>query len=247
MRSIVGGILLGLSASCGQAQAGDIALDVALGQLAPLQHLHAEPSPLSRTRDVANVTREKSGTGFFVDDAGHMLTARHAAEDCVGLVVAKEGRAMTAHLVALSPSADLALIKVSRTFGLAGVFPNHVMASSNDMVFASAYDRLQASRGLLANATVASSPGSDVLVIDSDVSFGASGAPVLDGRGLVQGVVSRRMAVGRVLAVSASDAKSFLSSNGIRFEQDDRSQLDGAGSRADRAGSISARVICLQN
>jgi S1-C subfamily serine protease len=241
MRSIVSGLVLGLSASDGQAR------DIDFGQFAPPQPVYAEASPLPRTWDVAYATREKSGTGFFVDDAGHMLTARHVAEDCVGLTVAKEGRAVTAHVVALSPRADLALIKVSRTLGLASVFPSHVMASSNDMVFASAYDRLQASRGLLANATVASSPGSNALVIDSDVSFGASGAPVLDGRGLVQGVVSRRIAAGRVLAVSVSEAKSFLSSNGIRFEQDDRSQLGGAGSRADRAASISARVICLQD
>jgi S1-C subfamily serine protease len=178
-----------------------------------------------------------------------MLTARHAADDCVNLVVAKEGRAVAAHLVALSPSADLALLKVSRTLGLAAVFPSHVVASGHDMVFASAYDKLQASRGLLANATVAASPatGAAALEIDSDVTFGASGAPVLDGRGLVQGVVSRRIATGRVLAVSAGDAKAFLGANSVRFEQDDRSQLSGAGSRADRAASISARVICLQN
>jgi trypsin-like peptidase len=242
---IVSGLLLGMAAACGQAHGRDIAW----GQVAPLERERPEASPLSRTRDVASVTREKSGTGFFVDDLGHLLTARHAADDCVRLVVAKEGRAVTAQVVALSPSVDLAIIKIARTIGLAAVFPDQVQAGRNDMVFASAYDRLQASRGMLANATVAGGPANEAgaLVIDSDVSFGASGAPVLDGGGLVQGVVSRRIATGRVLAVGAGEAKIFLAANGVRFAQDDRSQLAGGGSRADRAASISARVICLQD
>jgi len=239
--------LLGLPLGpCCQASAQDIVRAVAP---MAVPRVHIEPSPLSRTWEFASATREKTGTGFFVDDSGHMLTARHAADDCTGLVVAKEGRAVAARVVALSAANDLALIKVPRTLGLAAVFPRRSVASSNDMVFASGYDRLQANRGMLANATVAASPasGADALVIDSDVTFGASGAPVLDGRGLVQGIVSRRIATGRVVAVAAGDAKTFLAANGVQFEQDDRSQISGAGSRADRAASISARVICLQN
>ena len=103
-------------------------------------------------------------------------------------------------------------------------------------------------RSMLANATIAANAGATgSLLIDSDITFGASGAPVLDGRGLVQGIVSRRIAERRVLAVSAAEAKSFLSANGVPIEQDDRSQIAGASVRADRAASISARVICVQN
>ncbi len=104
--------------------------------------------------------------------------------------------------------------------------------------------------GTLANATVVSSYGGSeagYLVIDSTVTFGASGAPVLDSRGLVEGVISRRTMVNRVLAVGAAESKAFLVSNGIHFDQDDRPQIAGGGSRANRAASISARVTCLQN
>jgi serine protease Do len=50
-----------------------------------------------------------------------------------------------------------------------------------------------------------------------------------------------------VLAVSAAEAKTFLDANGAHVEQDDRSQIAGASARADRAASISARVVCVQN
>src|SRR5437762_306567 len=164
-----------------------------------------------------------------------MLTARHAAEDCSRLVVAKEGRVVSARLVALAPHVDLALIKLPKTLGLAAVFPRGGRAGVNDMVFAAAYDTLPAMLtrgGILANATVVSGLGGDPgnLVIDSDVTFGASGAPVLDSRGLVEGVVSRRATVNRVVAVGAAETKAFLAGNGIRFDQDDRPQIAGGAS-----------------
>ena len=121
------------------------------------------------------------------------------------------------------------------------------------MVFAAAYDTLpgmMARGGTLANATVASNLGGSedgYLVIDSNVTFGASGAPVLDSRGLVEGVISRRTMINRVLTVGAAEAKSFLTGNGVRIQEDDRPQIAGGSSRANRAASISARVTCLQN
>jgi S1-C subfamily serine protease len=219
------------------------------------------PSPrqpaehLSRTvgtrSDATTITREKSGTAFFVDDVGRMLTAGHAAADCTRLVVAKEGRVVGARVVAISSQFDLALIQVARTLGLSAVFPRSAKAAANDMMFAAAYDTLPgmtARGGTLANATV-SSNGAEAgyLAIDSNVMFGASGAPVLDGRGLVQGVISRRTGFDHVLAVDAVQAKAFLVANHIAFQEDDRPQIAGSAARANRAASISARVTCLQN
>jgi serine protease Do len=197
--------------------------------------------------------RVLNSTGFFVDEAGHLLTARHAVENCTRVIVAKETHRIIARVVAQSSRYDLALVKVAKTLGLAAVFPRSVTASANDMVFAAAYDTLPglpSSGGVLANARVTSSFGGSEaghLVIESPVTFGASGAPVLDKNGLVQGVVSRRTTINRVLAVGAGEAKSFLAANGVRVDEDDRPQLAGSASRAHRAASISAHVTCLQD
>jgi hypothetical protein len=50
-----------------------------------------------------------------------------------------------------------------------------------------------------------------------------------------------------VLAVDAVQAKAFLLANHVAFQEDDRPQIAGSASRANRAASISARVTCLQN
>jgi len=150
----------------------------------PAEHL---ARTVGTKTDATTITRETSGTAFFVDDSGHMLTADHAAADCTRLIVAKEGHVVAARVVAISSQFDLALIQVARTLGLSAVFPRSTKATANDMTFAAAYDTLPgmtARGGTLANATVSSS-GTDAgyLPIDSNVSFGASGAPVLDGSG----------------------------------------------------------------
>jgi S1-C subfamily serine protease len=210
-----------------------------------------EPSkPLALPHDPPLIGRVLKGTAFFVDQSGHMLTARHAVEHCARIVISKEQHRTQARLLALSAKYDLALIKVSKTLGLAAVFPRAAAAGANEMVFADAYDALPRLRdtGVLANSRVqhdSSEPGH--LIIDSPVTYGASGAPVLDKRGLVQGVISRRTRLDRVLAVGLTETKAFLAANGIHFEQDDRPQVSAFTPSAARAASISAHVTCLTN
>jgi serine protease Do len=211
----------------------------------------APPKPLTRA-DLPPVEHgERAGTGFFVDDHGHLLTARHVVQGCGRIVVHKEGRSMSARLVAMSTPYDLALLRTPKTRGIAAVFPRTVEASINSMVFAADYTTLPTMvtrGGTLANASVSKTSGGEEaghIAITSTVTFGASGAPVLDSRGLVEGVISRKTNINRVLAVGAAGAKSFLASNNVRPQEDDRPQLSGSASRAHRAASISARVVCL--
>lgn len=208
-----------------------------------------KPKELALPVPVSPIRRQLAGTGFFVDESGHLITARHVVESCRRILVSKEQHRIAGRLLSSDARLDLALIKIPKTLGIAAVFPGATGARINDMVFAGAYDRLAGLRiggGVLANARVTGGGEGGMLAIDAPLTFGASGAPVLDRLGLVQGVVSRRTAKDRVLAVSAADAKAFLAARGIHALQDDRPQISGATSRADRAASISARVTCLQ-
>lgn len=208
-------------------------------------------NPLSLPPSSSGTVRR--GTGFFVDGAGHMLTARHAVANCARVTIDKEGRALTAHVVALSQRYDLALLKVARTLGIPAVFSRHPGPRISEMAFADAYNKLPnmlTRDGTLANSVIGMNPGSAQVghvVLRSEITFGASGAPVLDSRALVAGVVVRKNGHGLVAAVGAAESKAFLSDHGVRFFEDDRAQLAVTGSRAHRAASISARVTCLQH
>lgn len=207
------------------------------------------PKPLALPPQSPAVRRQLTGTGFFVDDNGHLITAHHVIDNCSRVMVAKDQQRVFANVVALSAHQDLALLQVPSTLGIAAVFPSSVHASVNEMVFAGAYDALpglQVGGGVIANARVLGGAEGGDLAMDSPVTFGASGAPVLDRLGLVQGVVSRRTASDRVVAVGAPQVKAFLVGNGVHIVEDDRPQISGFASRANRAASISVRVTCLQ-
>ncbi len=228
-------------------------LSTSAGAQSPVPGQHPQqlkpPNALALPPATPSIHRQLTGSGFFADETGHVLTAAHVVVNCARVMITKEHRHAFAKLVARSSGADLALLKAPRTLGLAAVFPRSVIAAPNDMVFAGAYDKLAELRlggGLLANATVTGEGEGGALALVSPARPGASGAPVLDRFGLVQGVISRRTATDRVMAVSVATAKAFLLAHGVRIAQDDRPQLDGSASRADRAASISVRVTCLQ-
>jgi serine protease Do len=200
----------------------------------------------------SNIGLELSSTGFFVDNNGHLLTARHAALDCTQLYVAKEDRVLKAKLVASSQAHDLALLKTGETLGLPAVFTRSSDLAANDMVFAAGYEALQdvlAQGGALSNAVVADADpaGEDAEIeLVSDATYGASGAPVLSSTGLVIGMITHLGLEGRVFATSADKIKAFIAATHVAYEEDDRPQLGTLQDRAHRAETISANVLCFK-
>jgi serine protease Do len=195
---------------------------------------------------------ELTGTGFFVDTSGHLLTANHAADHCARLYVEKEGRTLPADVVAQSPSNDLAVLKIRETLGLPAIFAVDAYSEANEMVFASGYQVLQgvlARGGALYNAVVAGSKDADPaadLELVSNATHGASGAPVMNANGLVIGVVTHSTGFQKVHATNGEVTKSFLAASHITFKQDSRAQLSAFQDHAHRAETISASVVCFK-
>lgn len=186
-------------------------------RLEPTKPLSLSPQMMDR--------RALNSTAFFINDLGYLLTARHAVENCIRVVISKEKHWYSGRVVAISAKYDLAILKVSKTLGIPAVFSRSNAASTNDMVFAGSYDALaglQMGGGVLANARVITSfieSEDGHLIIDSPVTFGASGAPVLDKNGLVQGVVSRRTTVNRGLRWALHQSKRFCSAAAYRLNR----------------------------
>lgn len=200
-------------------------------------------------RGAANLT----STGFYVDDAGHVLTAGHAVGGCRRIVVASNGQPQEAAVIARSQKKDLALLKVERSLGAAAVFAREVDVERPGLVFAAGYQdlpQLLAEGGALSNAVLRSGRESraasgDIELI-SDASFGTSGAPVLASSGLAIGVVTHKKASGQVFAVHADPAKEFLRAQGVLVREDDRPRLTVWQDRASFAARMSVTVHCAR-
>lgn len=197
-----------------------------------------------------------NATGFFIDMEGTVLTARHAVQGCQNLYTLKDGRVARAELVAASKETDLALVKSAIEPYLAAVFATDTAVRGSRPVFAAGYDALRHMKDrakVLYNgfALDRSARTEEVrFMLFSGAAHGASGSPVLNGEGLVVGLVARRETAGAlsgqsvVVAVSGSAIKAFLRQAGVAFRESDRAEIGPLQARAPRAATLSVGILC---
>ena len=140
-----------------------------------------------------------SGTGFFWDDAGHIVTNFHVIEDANRFVVTLADQSeFEAELVGVAAEKDLAVLKVDRpeakmrplALGNSGslVVGQHVLALGNPF----GLDQTLTTGVVSALGRELKSPAGriirDVIQTDAAINPGNSGGPLLDSRGRLVGV-----------------------------------------------------------
>lgn len=191
------------------------------------------------------------GSGFFADEQGHILTARHVVARCGAPYVRKGSRLYRAELVHISEEFDIALLALDKTRGLSAVFTARPGAAANEAAFAASYAELPGiihTGGAWSNAVIAdgAGAGSANMTLVSRAAEGASGAPVLNSKGLVAGMVTHRLTGDKILAVKAETIKAYLAAQGISYLQDSRPQLSAFQDRARRAATLSVGILCYE-
>lgn len=151
-----------------------------------------------RVDSVDPATRQGGiGTGFFINEAGQVLTAYHVVSDgTLFQVNTLSGKAYAARLTAFDAAADVALLTVEGR----GPFPYLKLATRaprlGETVLAignSGGDYLQPRRGQLLRADVPAGRADfpqGTLELSAPLAPGDSGGPIIDGNGRAIGVVS---------------------------------------------------------
>jgi S1-C subfamily serine protease len=140
-----------------------------------------------------------TGSGFLIDDQGHVLTNAHVVEGAsrVEVQFSEDGESQEAEVVGSDPSSDLALLKVDDTQGATPLpLGDSSRAEVGDAVVAIGnpfgLDRTVTSGIVSALQRQIQAPNgfsiSDVIQTDAAINPGNSGGPLLDGRGRVIGV-----------------------------------------------------------
>lgn len=143
-----------------------------------------------------------TGTGFVIDDDGHILTNAHVVEGAneIQVEIGDEGQSRSAELVGMDPSSDVALLDVDEDDDLTKLqmgesrkvdVGDPVVAIGNPF----GLDRTVTAGIVSAKARQIQAPNgfsiSDVLQTDAAVNPGNSGGPLLDGSGRVIGINSQ--------------------------------------------------------
>lgn len=175
-----------------------------------------------------------SGTGFFVNSEGAMLTNAHVVNGCRAVTV--DGQ--PADIVTVSQTFDLAVVKPRNVEDIAPLYFSRTEAGLNADITIAGYPLhgllggLNVSRGSI--SAMKGLGGDETSVqISAPVQPGNSGGPVIDRSGNIVGVVVSKLdamlladATGDIaqnvnFAIRGSMAKIFLQTNGIYFEEHD--------------------------
>ena len=197
-----------------------------------------------------------SGTGFFINDQGLILTNRHVVKGAKTLLVIMNGKKQaSAEVVMIDEEQDLALVKLKVTkdktpfVNLAKTDNPGDGAECTVMGFP-LIDRLggaiKITRGIVSSGS-ASEKGADI-VTDAKVNPGNSGGPMLDKFGNVMGVVTMKSANSQFedsygMAISAGKVRKFLEKNKIVVMLGD---VSGASLNAEEiAAKVKPAAVCI--
>jgi serine protease Do len=225
-----------------------------------------EPVMIPVTKHVDASALDSGATGFFVNESGDVLTARHVVEGCQSLFVIKDAQVARAKVRAVSAEQDLAVLVSGIRPLLAASFAKTVDVSSGQPLFAAGYkvlrhmsDRATTMYNALARSGPTGMRRSGKLTLLSSAVNGASGSPVLNQAGLVVGLVTDRAQTSNedprafvtrsgpasyVIAVSGDAIKAFLDANRVPFVETNVPQLEPMQAHAPRAATVEVGVLC---
>lgn len=184
---------------------------------------------LGNSRPEKTDRQASTGTGFFVNESGVLLTNAHVIEDCMTIEI--DGQ--PAEVLAVSSTFDLAALGIDGANRTPLPFATDEIRLNADITIAGyplhgLLGGLNISRGAI--SAMKGLNGDEItLQISAPVQPGNSGGPMVDQYGNVVGVVVSKLNALKVanltgdisqnvnFAIRGSMAKTFMNTNGIRF------------------------------
>lgn len=189
----------------------------------------------SFTLQNSKISKQATGTAFFVSREGHALTNYHVVNTCKEIHVT--GRNGVVNLVTSDSVNDLALLQVpekNAEMALMNPDPSKLRQGEDVIVFGYPFNSVLSSGGNLTPGTLSALTGlgnnTNGIQITAPIQVGSSGSPVLDKKGNVIGVVSMKLndgvaarATGQIpqnvnFAVNGQTTKAFLEANKVPYK-----------------------------
>jgi S1-C subfamily serine protease len=225
----------------------------------------ATPRPAVVTKPKPSVPLDRhqsSGTGFFVNTDGYLVTNAHVVNECNSIVIFSSKRESDkATLVATDTTNDLAILRTILKPETTATIRSGVRLGENVAAFGFPLAGTLASSGNFTPGSVTALSGlgddSRYLQISAPVQPGNSGGPLLDQSGAAVGVVSAKLNALKFMVANDGDIPqnvnfaikgrmlaSFLESSHIAFTERGISPAIPPPELADMAAAMSVFILC---
>jgi S1-C subfamily serine protease len=193
----------------------------------------------------------KAGTGFIVNDAGIVVTARHVVEGCAKVSTIKDGHVLPVKQSTIVKEMDIAILQTQVSTQSPAILEtdNHLKAGEPVYFFdASTLRRNASDHPLVYNGFIDGDQSREAatFTIKGNAFPGDSGGPVLNSKGHVVGMVIQRQKYSQwVVAVTPVALKMAL--DFVKVPYSTSSANDGnALYEQSRASAVSVGILCLK-
>jgi S1-C subfamily serine protease len=206
-------------------------------------------------------TALRTGSGFAVSDATHIVTNAHVVEGCRSLRVLLGGRAEPARLLATDTQADLALLQTSVAMPRLALRASPAVRLGESVIaFGFPLAGSLSQEGNLTTGNVSALAGlrddPQYLQMTAPVQPGNSGGPLLDEAGHVIGVITAKLDAVSIarrtgdipqnvnFAVKAGVLEDFLQRNRVAYDKQATDRRLAVADIAESAKAASVRIEC---
>ena len=212
-----------------------------------------KPKPdLNKTYKVA------SGTGFYVSNAGHVITNDHVVDGCKGIKVQSTGTDISTVLLATDPKNDLALLKASHTPSIYFSISNNDPEELQDVIvagypFGDAFSStIKFTQGVVSSLAGIGNDYSQ-FQIDAAIQPGNSGGPIVDSYGNILGVAVAKLGLKKIMddygvvpentnfGIKASAVRNLMVGNNVKV----KSPQSKTVTTSEKVKSIKAATVHL--
>ncbi len=209
-----------------------------------------------------NVTPEASGTGFYIDNEGTIVTAAHVVAECIFVEVNHKGQTFTADVAKSSNLLDLAVLTTDYSNPESISIDKSVEPSLGKQMFATGFplSNLLSDYPSMTLGNVTSQGGlkgaKGSFQFSAPIQPGNSGGAVVDFKGHLLGVVSGTLNQSMMLSESGTTSQNvnfaidtslltkFLDNGGFNYSAQENAPDFEAASKA--AVEYTNQVLCYQ-
>ena len=195
----------------------------------------------------------KSGTGFYINSNGYLLTNEHVVDNCSQIWINGGGSQIQARLIHQDKNLDIAALKVQRSTKNYAKF-GKVRTGEDVMALGFPLGDVLGSDIKATKGNVSSLSGfegnKDYLQFTAPIQPGNSGGPLLNEGGFVIGINTANYGGERFqninFAIKGTSASSFLGKHSIGFEYGDYDEPIDSADLVEMGEKYTVEVLCYQ-
>lgn len=195
----------------------------------------------------------KSGSGFYVNSDGYVVTNHHVIENCSSVWINDKGKDISGIVLKKNKNLDIAVIKTNTSSSNYAKFADKVRTGEDVMALGFPLGETLGAEIKVTKGNISAMSGikgdSEYLQFTAPIQAGNSGGPLLNYGSFIVGINTANLRGEEYqninFAIKGNSAQRFLGKNGIKFESGAYDEPLESPDLAEKGEKFTVRVLCF--